>query len=271
MMAIARELRLKGNRVGLVPTRGSLHEGSLSLCGSAREICDTVVASIVYGPQSANETERHELARDAELAFTRGVDLIFAPAAADLWPVGLRTSVVVEGLGDRLEGGSRPGHFREVTTIVAKLLNITDPAFVFFGRKDAQQVILIKRMVRELAIDVEVVVGPVVREEDGLALSSDNARLSTEERKAATVIRRALDRCRTLYSGGERDGARLTSAIRSIVEAEPLVRIDYIALTDTTDLEPIESVTSDKPVLVSLAIFVEEVRLTDNLVLNGDL
>jgi len=271
MMAIARELRSKGNRVGLVPTRGSLHEGSLSLCASARELCDTVVASIVYDAESTKDNEREELARDAELAFTRGVDLIFAPAAADLWPAGLITGVVVEALGDRLEGGSRPGHFGEVTTVIAKLLNITDPAFVFFGRKDAQQVILIKRMVRELAIDVEVVVGPVVREEDGLALSSDNGRLSTEERKAATVIRRALERCRTLYNGGDRDGSRFTSAMRSIIEAEPRVRLDYIALTDTTDLEHVESVTSDTPVLVSLAIFVGEVRLTDNLMLNGDL
>ncbi|HVG19471.1 MAG TPA: pantoate--beta-alanine ligase, partial [Blastocatellia bacterium] len=145
------------------------------------------------------------------------------------------------------------------------------PHFAFFGRKDAQQVIIIKRMVRELAMDVEVVVGPTVREEDGLALSSRNVYLSTEERKAATALRRALERCRTLYNGGERDSARLVSSMRSLIEAEPLARIDYIAITDTERLEPVETIPTDNPTLVSMAVFIGATRLIDNIVLNGEM
>ncbi|HEX8089237.1 MAG TPA: pantoate--beta-alanine ligase [Blastocatellia bacterium] len=276
MMSVARELRVDGKRIGFVPTMGALHEGHLSLMGRAREMCDMVIASIFvnptqFGPNEDFEQYPRDLARDAELAFTRGVDFIFAPTPDDMYPQRFATYVTVERLSERLEGASRPAHFRGVTTVVNKLFNIVHPHFAFFGRKDAQQVIIIKRMVRELAMDVEIVVGPTVREEDGLALSSRNVYLSTEERKAATVLRRALERCRTLYNGGERDSARLISSMRSLIEAEPLAVIDYIAITDTERLEPVETIPTDTPTLVSMAVFIGATRLIDNIVLNGEM
>jgi len=274
MVSIARELRDAGKRIGLVPTRGALHEGQLSLMGRAREMCDTVIVSILTspGPQPANDVERSsaDLARDAELAFTRGVDFIFAPASEDISPQEAMTYTVVEGLSDKLEGASRSGGFRDFTTTINKLFNIVLPNFAFFGRKDAQQVIIIKRMVRELSLDVEIVAGPTVREEDGLALSSGNVYLSTEERKAATVLRRALERSRSTYNAGERDSPKLIASMRSVIESEPLARIDYMAITDTTNLDPVETIPTAKPILVSMAVFIGETRLVDNIVLNGD-
>jgi pantoate--beta-alanine ligase len=276
MMSAARELRADGKRIGFVPTMGALHEGHLSLMARAREMCDTVVVSIFvnptqFGPNEDFDQYPRDLAHDAELAFTRGVDFIFAPTPDDMFTKRFATYVIVERLSDKLEGASRPGHFRGVTTVVNKLLNIVHPQFAFFGRKDAQQVILIKRMVRELAMDVEIVVGPTVREEDGLALSSRNVFLSTEERKAATVLRKALERCRTLYNAGERDSARLIHSMRSLIETEPLARIDYIAVTDTERLEPVETIPADVPTLVSMAVFIGDTRLIDNIVLNGEM
>ena len=276
MMSLSRDLRADGGRIGLVPTMGSLHEGHLSLMTRARDMCDTVIASVFVNPAQFGPSEDfarypRDLARDAELAFTRGVDFIFAPTAEDMYPEGFSTFVTVEGLSEKLEGASRPGHFRGVTTVVNKLLNIVDPHFAFFGRKDAQQVIVIKRMVSNLSMDVEIVVGPTVREEDGLALSSRNLYLSMEERKAATVLRRALERCLTLYNGGERDSARLMASMRPVIEAEPLAGIDYVAITDCVGLDPVLTVASPAPTLVSLAVFIGRTRLIDNIVLNGEL
>jgi pantoate--beta-alanine ligase len=276
MMSIVRELRSGGKRIGLVPTMGALHEGHLSLMSRAREMCDTVVISIFvnpaqFGPSEDFDRYPRDLARDAELAFTRGVDLIFAPTPEDVYPKGFSTYVRVEGLSEKLEGASRPGHFQGVTTIVSKFLNITHPHFTYFGRKDAQQVIVIKRMVADLSMDTEIVVGPTVREEDGLALSSRNVYLSIGERKAATALRRALERCRTLFNGGERDSSRLVAAMRSIIEAEPLARIDYIAITDISNLAPVEIIPSEEPILVSMAVYIGATRLIDNIVLNGEL
>jgi pantoate--beta-alanine ligase len=272
MVSIGRELRNKGKRIGLVPTRGALHEGHLSLMSRAREFCDTVIVSIFVDLRS-DEGSREppvDLGRDAELAFTRGVDFIFAPPAEDMFPQGFSTFAGVEGLSEKLEGATLPGHFREVTTVVNKLLNIVHPHFAFFGRKHAQQVILVKRMVRELAVDVEIVVCPPVREEDGLALSSMNVHLTTEERKAAIVLRRALERCQSLYAGGERDAARLIASVRSMIEAEPLARVDFVAVTDTDQLDPVDLIPAG-PTLISLAAYIGATRLTDNIVLNGEI
>ena len=276
MMAVARELCAEGRRIGFVPTMGALHEGHLSLMSLARDMCDKVIVSIFVNPAQfgpAEDFERYprDLARDAELAFTRGVDLIFAPAPEDMYPAGFATYVVVEGLSEKLEGASRPGHFRGVTTVVNKLFNIVQPHFAFFGRKDAQQVIVIKRMVRELAMDVEIVVGPTVREEDGLALSSRNVYLSAEQRKAATVLRRALERCRASYNGGERRSESLLASMRNLIEAEPLARLDYLAITGINNLDPVETIPVDRPILVSMAVFFGNTRLIDNIVLNGEL
>jgi pantoate--beta-alanine ligase len=276
MRSVARDMRGEGSRIGLVPTMGALHEGHLSLMARAREMCDIVVASVFVNPAQFGPAEDYnryprDLARDAELAFGRGVDFIFAPTADDMYPDDFVTYVTVEGLGEKLEGASRPGHFRGVTTVVNKLFSIVQPNFAFFGRKDAQQVIVIKRMVRDLAMDVEVVVGPIVREEDGLALSSRNVYLSADERQAATVLRRALEKARAMYNGGESDAGRLLAAIRAVVEAEPLARLDYVAITDTRRLEPVATVSSDEPALISMAVFFGKTRLIDNIVLNGEL
>jgi len=273
MMSVARELRAKTNRIGLVPTRGSLHEGHLSLMSRARELCDSVIVAVYVDSSIADDGAIPviDLPRDAELAFTRGVDFIFAPSAEDMFPAGFSTFVSVEGFSQKLEGANRPGYFRGTTTAVNKLLNIAQPHFAFFGRKEAQRVIIIRRMVAELGIDVEIVVCPTVREEDGLALSSSNANLSTEERKAAIVLRRALERCRSLATGGERDAARLIASMRSQIEAEPLARIDYVAITDAEHLDPIDVVPAASPSLVSLAVYIGATRLTDNIALNGEL
>jgi pantoate--beta-alanine ligase len=276
MSSVARDIRAEGKTIGFVPTMGALHEGHLSLMARARELCDVLIASVFVNPTQFGANEDlsrypRDLARDAELAFTKGVDYIFAPTLDDMYPNGFATYVAVEGLSEKLEGASRPGHFRGVTTVVNKLFNIVQPHFAFFGRKDAQQVIVIKRMVKDLAMNVEIVVGVTVREEDGLALSSRNVYLSSEERKAATVLRRALEKCRQMFNGGERDCGRLTSAMKGIIEAEPLARLDYVAITDINNLEPLVTVPHISPTLVSGAIFLGKTRLIDNIVLNGEL
>jgi len=269
MMSVARQLRADGNRIGLVPTGGVIHEGHLSMISRANELCDSVILSIL--PIHRGDDFGLDLARDAELAFTRNVDFIFAPSFEDIFSPGTSTMVVVEGLHEKLEGAIQPGHYQQVSTAVNKLLNIIRPQFVVLGRKDAQRAIIVKRMVRDLAMDVEVVICPTVREEDGLAISSSNARLSTDERKAATVLRRSLERALSMYNAGEHDGGRLISSVRSIVETEPLARIDYVALTDIETLDPVSAISSMSTVLLSLAAFIGPIRLTDNIVINGDL
>lgn len=273
MISIGHDLRSQGKRIALIPTKGSLHEGHLSLTSRARELSDIVILSIVAGASVDQHSEKlhQSLAHDAELAFTRSVDFIFAPSAEDMFPKRFSTSVTVEGLSDKLEGASRPAHVRVATTALNKLINMVHPHFALFGRKNAQQVILVKRMVRELAMDVEIVVCPIMREEDGLALSSRNAGLSTEERRAAIVLRRALERCRTLANAGERDSARLINSMRSALEAQSLARIDYIAVTDVAQLNDVDVVASDAPTLVSIAAYIGDTRLTDNIVLNGEI
>ncbi len=273
MISIGRDLRVQKKRIGLIPTSGSLHEGHLSLTTRARELCDTVVISIVPGQLGVDSPEDPpiNLARDAELAFIRGVDFIFAPAPSDVFPDRFLTRVCVDALGEKLEGAGRPGYLSGVTTTVSKMLNIVHPHFLVLGRKNAQQVVAVKRMLRELSIDVELVVCPTVREEDGLALSSNNAALPTDARKAAIVLRRALERCRSLSNSGERDSSRLIASMRAMLEAEPLARIDYIAITDTDELNEIDLISSDSPALVSIAAYIGDTRLTDNIVLNGEL
>jgi pantoate--beta-alanine ligase len=276
MSSVARDIRAEGKRIGFVPTMGALHEGHLSLMTKAREMCDVLIASVFVNPTQFGANEDlsrypRDLARDAELAFTKGVDYIFAPTLEDMYPNGFATYVVVEGLSEKLEGASRPGHFRGVTTVVNKLFNIVQPHFAFFGRKDAQQVIVIKRMVKDLVMNVEIVVGVTVREEDGLALSSRNVYLSSEERKAATVLRRALEKCRQMFNGGERDCGRLVSAMKNIIETEPLARLDYVAITDLNNLEQLATVPHISPTLISGAVFIGKTRLIDNIVLNGEI
>ena len=276
MKSLARKLRAEGQKVGLVPTMGALHAGHLSLMQRARQMCDVVVVSIFinpiqFGPSEDLDRYPRDLARDAELCMTRGVDYIFAPLLDEIYPEDFSTYVIVEGLSDRLCGASREGHFRGVTTVVAKLINIMRPHFAFFGRKDAQQAIIIKRMVEDLQMDVELVVCPILRDEDGLALSSRNVYLSADERKAATVLHRALEKAQVLYGSGVREADAIIEAMQEVIATEPLVRVDYVSVVSAEDLEPVRTITDDQKVLIALAAYLGKTRLIDNVVLNGEI
>lgn len=272
MMSIARKLRREENRtIGLVPTMGALHEGHLSLIHEARALCDVVVVSVFvnpaqFGPGEDFESYPRDLTADAQMLAEYNVDYVFAPAVEEIYPTGFSTYVTVEGLSAELEGASRPGHFRGVTTVVAILLNAVRPNFTFFGQKDAQQSIILKQMVRDLAFDTEVVVLPIVREESGLAMSSRNAYLDQPEREAATALNRALTQARAAYDEGERNAARLVELVRGTIEAQPLTRIDYVSINDAATLERLEKL-DDRSALLSLAVFIGKTRLIDNVVL----
>jgi pantoate--beta-alanine ligase len=271
MISIAREVQRGGRTIGFVPTMGALHAGHLSLMRAARAQCDTLVVSIFvnptqFGPAEDFEKYPRDLQKDASLLTGEGVDYLFAPTVSDIYPPGSSTFITVEGLSEQLEGASRQGHFRGVATVVAILLNIVRPDIAFFGQKDAQQAAVLKRMVGDLAFDTKVVVLPIVREESGLALSSRNAYLSEEEKRAATVLHRSLSLARSAYENSERDGTRLLELVRSTIAAEPLARVDYISLNDAETLEPLEHI-ADRPALLSLAVYLGKTRLIDNMVL----
>jgi pantoate--beta-alanine ligase len=272
MMSVARKLRREENRtIGFVPTMGALHEGHLSLIHEARAMCDVVIVSVFvnpaqFGPAEDFNSYPRDLTRDAALLAEYNVDYVFAPPVEEIYPPGFATYVTIEGLSDQLEGASRPQHFRGVTTVVAILLNAVKPDFAFFGQKDAQQAILIKRMVSDLAISAEIVVVPIVREESGLAMSSRNNYFNDEQRKAATVLHRSLTKTREAYEEGEHNGARLIDIARKTIEQEPLARIDYVSVNDAETLAELEKI-DDRPALVSLAVFIGKTRLIDNVVL----
>jgi pantoate--beta-alanine ligase len=272
MMSFARRLRREENRtIGLVPTMGALHEGHLSLIHEARALCDVVVASVFvnpaqFGPAEDFASYPRDLTRDSGLLAEYNVDYVFAPTAEEIYHAGFATYVTVEGLSDKLEGAARPGHFRGVTTVVAILLNIVRPHFAFFGQKDAQQSVIIKQMVRDLGLEAEIVVLPIVREESGLALSSRNAYLDKQERRAAMILNRALLHARAAYADGERSATRLIDLVRSMIENEPLAKIDYVSVNDAETLAKLDKI-DDRPALLSLAVFIGKTRLIDNLVL----
>src|SRR5436190_11812953 len=242
MMSAARKLRREENRtIGFVPTMGALHEGHLSLIHEARALCDVVIVSIFvnpeqFGPGEDFKSYPRDLTRDSALLAEYNVDYVFAPTSEEIYPAGFATYVTVEKLSDKLEGAARPGHFRGVTTVVAILLNIVRPNFAFFGQKDAQQSVVIKKMARDLALDAEIVVLPIVREKSGLALSSRNAYLDDEQRKAATVLHRALAEAIAAFDAGEHSAGRLVEVVRSTIEHEPLARIDYVNINDAETL-----------------------------------
>ncbi len=272
MKALARAWRREGRRIGLVPTMGYLHEGHLSLVRGSRERVDVTVVSIFVNPTQFGPGEDfarypRDLAKDSAYLEEGGVDCLFHPEAADVYPAGYRTFVEVRGLEDRLCGRSRPGHFRGVATVVLKLFEIVRPDLAFFGAKDAQQVLIIRRLAADLDLDVEVVTCPIVREPDGLALSSRNAYLSAEERRAALALSAGLRRAEGAVAAGERDAARLVAGIRAALEAEPLVRVDYVEAVDPGTLEPVASIDGDT--LVALAAFVGKTRLIDNIRLHA--
>jgi pantoate--beta-alanine ligase len=272
MSSVARKLRREQNRtIGFVPTMGALHEGHLSLVHEARAMCDIVVVSVFvnptqFGPAEDFNAYPRDLTRDSALMAEYNVDYVFAPTVEEIYPPGFSTYVTVEGLSEELEGASRSGHFRGVTTVVAILLNTIKPDFVFFGQKDAQQAVVIRKMLRDLAFPSEIVVLPIVREESGLARSSRNNYLSGQERQAATVLHLALSKAREAYDGGEHNPARLIELVRATIEQEPLARIDYISANDTDTFAKLDRI-DEQPALLSLAVFIGKTRLIDNIVL----
>ncbi|HKV62788.1 MAG TPA: pantoate--beta-alanine ligase [Candidatus Acidoferrum sp.] len=264
----ARQARAENRIVGLVPTMGALHAGHLSLVERARRECSPVIASIFVNPKQFGPNEDFSkyprtFESDSEKLQNAGVDFLFAPEPREIYPDVFATYVNVDGLSDRLEGRSRPGHFRGVTTVVMKLLQIVQPNFAYFGRKDAQQSRLITQMARDLNLDTEIVVCPPVREPDGLALSSRNVYLNPQERQAATVLHRALDAARNELAAGVRDALQLQSSVQRKLAAEPLARVDYAEFVDAETFEPVVRVS--KPSYVVLAVFIGKTRLIDNL------
>jgi pantoate--beta-alanine ligase len=266
----ARQAHAEGRIVGLVPTMGALHEGHLSLVKRAKQDCSPVIASLFVNPKQFGPKEDfakypRSFEEDVKKLTEAGVDGLFAPEAAEVYPPGFCTYVNVEGLSERLEGRSRPGHFRGVTTVVLKLLEIVQPHFAYFGRKDAQQARIIQQMVSDLNVDTEVVVCPIVREPDGVALSSRNAYLNTEERRAATVLCRALDAARSEMAAGVRDAFRLQAVMRKVLDSEPRASVDYAEIVDADTFEPVVQVRRSCYAL--LAVFIGKTRLIDNLLI----
>ena len=269
--AACRLARANGQRLGLVPTMGALHEGHLSLVHVAKARCDTVAVSLFVNPTQFGLNE--DLAkyprpyeRDRELLEKEGVAILFAPSAEEMYPQGKATWVVVEGLSERLDGRSRPGHFRGVTTVVSKLFHIIEPDVAFFGQKDAAQSAVIRRMVRDLNFPVEIVICPIVREPDGLAMSSRNAYLNPDERQRALALHRSLNRVEDEFRAGERSAARLIAAATKVFAPEPQIRLDYFEIVDPDSLDPVEQI--EHPALVAIAAYVGSTRLIDNRILN---
>jgi pantoate--beta-alanine ligase len=268
-----REIRLRygrAERFALVPTMGALHEGHLSLMRAARTQCDLVAASlfvnpIQFGPGEDLATYPRDFARDRELLEKEGVDCLFAPGVEEMYPAGAVTFVTVENLSDKLCGRSRPGHFRGVTTVVSKLFNIVEPDVAFFGQKDAAQAAIIRRMVRDMNIPVQIVTCPIVREAGGLAMSSRNAYLDSHQRMAASVLYRSLMEVQRCFDEGERMAGSLIEAGKHLVAEEPTVRLDYFEIVDSETLDPVEDVS--RGALVAVAAFVGRTRLIDNVVL----
>ena len=259
-----------GNTIGFVPTMGALHEGHLSLLRAARERCGYTVASIFVNPTQFAPTEdldKYPRPFDADCALLEAekVDLLFAPTPEEMYPAGATTFVTVEKLSSRLDGVSRPGHFRGVATVVAKLFHIVQPDFAFFGQKDAAQVAVLRRMVRDLNFPVELVVCPTVREPDGLAMSSRNRYLSPQERKSALALARALNAMQSLSVSGEHGSDRILAAGLRELESEPGLRIDYLAAVHPETLDPLENTAAGA--LIAVAAFVGTTRLIDNILL----
>ncbi len=258
--------------LGLVPTMGALHAGHLSLVARARSENEQVAASIFVNPAQFGPAEDfaaypRPLDSDLGLLASLGVDAVWAPSPGDVYPPGFQTWITVGDVSSPLEGARRPGHFRGVATVVAKLLNIFQPARAYFGQKDAQQVAVIRRMVQDLSFSVDVVVCPTVREKDGLALSSRNVTLGPDERRAAPVLHRALEAARAAFDSGERDASRLRAVLTETLAGEPLVREDYVSVADASTLAELERV--EGAALVSLAARIGKTRLIDNVILGG--
>ena len=270
MRAASRLAQGSRKRLGLVPTMGALHEGHLSLVRAAKARCDLVAVSIFvnptqFGPNEDLANYPRTFERDCQLLANENADLVFVPSVEEIYPQGAVTWVTVEDLSAKLDGRSRPGHFRGVTTVVAKLFHIVEPHVAFFGQKDAAQLAIIRRMVRDLHIPVEIVSCPIVREPDGLAMSSRNAYLDPQQRKQATVLYRSLMRLKELAESGEKRSAKLIAAGRDEFASEPNVRLDYVEIVNPDSLDPVGDVA--KGALVAVAAYLGATRLIDNILL----
>ena len=272
MQSYADSLRAEGITIGFVPTMGALHEGHLSLIRKAIEKTDKTILSIFVNPAQFSPSEDfgkypRDFVRDEKLAEDLGVDIIFYPTEETIYPDGYDTYIIVDGLSAQLEGKSRPTHFKGVTTVVNKLFNIVKPHFAFFGQKDAQQALIIKRMITDLNLDIVIVVCPTIREDDGLAMSSRNSYLSPDSRKQATLIHRALKEAEFLHLNGEQSSEILIQKIMETLNSASLVKIDYLSIVNLDTLLPVES--TKEGALVAVAVFFDKTRLIDNILLTA--
>jgi pantoate--beta-alanine ligase len=272
MQALCRTFHREGKTIGLVPTMGALHAGHLSLVRSARTQNDAVVVSIFVNPMQFGPNEDfgkypRTFQQDSAQLDQAGVDYVFAPSVDEMYPAGAATYVHVEGLSEKLDGHSRPGHFQGVTTVVSKLFHIIPADRAYFGQKDAAQVAVIRKMVRDQDFDIEITVCPIIREKDGLAMSSRNAYLSATERKQALILHRALLRIQTMADTGEADANKLAAAGREILSEEPAAKLDYFEIVDPDTLDPVRDIS--KGALVAVAAWIGNTRVIDNLVLYG--
>ncbi|MDP2980611.1 MAG: pantoate--beta-alanine ligase [Candidatus Omnitrophota bacterium] len=266
-----REVKKHGYKIGLVPTMGFLHEGHMSLIRKARKDTDYVIVSIFvnpaqFGPKEDFKRYPRAIKRDLMLCEKEGADIIFTPEAKEMYPKDYATYVSVEKITYKLCGASRPGHFRGVSTVVAKLFNITMPDIAYFGQKDAQQAIIIKRMAEDLNMSVEIKVMPVVREKDGLAMSSRNVYLNRKERGRAQSIYKSLKSAKELFNEGERDSKKIINKIKRVINNQPDAKIDYAAIVDAKDLRDIKKISGEA--LVAIAVWIGKTRLIDNIMLN---
>ncbi len=270
MKSVCREITRSGRSLGFVPTMGALHEGHASLVRASTAQCDATAVSIFVNPLQFGPTEDlakypRSLERDARMVEALGADVLFTPTVNEMYPPDATTYVEVGGISDRLDGLSRPGHFRGVATVVAKLFEIVRPERAFFGQKDGAQVAVLRRMVRDLDMDLELVVCPIVREPDGLAMSSRNAYLDQQQRKQALVLHRSLMQVLDAANAGERDAEKLIATGKQAIAEEPAAQLDYFAIVDPESLEPVSDIS--RGALVAVAAFIGATRLIDNLVL----
>jgi len=268
MSTFVKIMKKEGKSIGLVPTMGYLHEGHLSLVKAAKKHTDVVVMSVFinplqFGPKEDFEKYPRDLKHDEEMAREAGVDVIFYPSLKDIYPEGYATYVTVEKLTGNLCGESRPGHFRGVATIVTKLFNIVRPDVAYFGQKDMQQALIIKKMASDLNMDIEVKIIPIVRDDDGLAMSSRNIYLSDAERKDAVVLHQSLKNAEMLIKNGERDARKVIKAVEDMIKAKQSARVEYVKLVDTRELKDIKTITGE--IALAVAVFFSSTRLIDNI------
>ena len=271
MAMLSKILKKESKTIGFVPTMGYLHDGHLSLIKAAKQHTDTAVISIFVNPKQFSPDEDldrypRDLKRDEEMARLAGADVLFNPSVAEMYPEGYGTYVDVERLSGTLCGASRPGHFRGVATVVTKLFGIVKPDIAYFGQKDAQQSIIVRKITEDLNMDIDIKVLPTVREKDGLAMSSRNMYLSEKERKDASCLNQALVKAGEVLRSGERDTAKIINMMEGIIKSRPTARIDYIEAVDTKTLSPVNTVSGET--LVALAVFIGKTRLIDSTILN---